>query len=64
MVAFVMLYKGLLTFKQVNKSLLSDHSNESYQEILPMQFSLSFNNLQKCYFQFLDLDTLGCETVH
>ena len=29
-VLFIMLYKVVLTFKSVDKTLVSDHSNESY----------------------------------
>ena len=29
-VLFIMLYKGILTFKSVNETLVCDHSNEIY----------------------------------
>ena len=34
MVLFIMLYKMVLTFKSVNETLVCDHSNESYREVL------------------------------
>ena len=35
MVLFTMLYKVILTFKSVNKTLVCDHSNECYWAVLP-----------------------------
>ena len=46
MVPFVILCKVLLTFKQVDESLLCDHSYESYLEVLSLPFSLSFNAIR------------------
>ena len=34
MVLFIMLYKVVLTFKSVDETLVCDHSNESYLEVL------------------------------
>ena len=34
-VLFVILYKVVLTFKSVDKTLVCDHSNESYRAVLP-----------------------------
>ena len=34
-ILFVMLYKVVLTFKSVDKSLVCDHLNESYRAALP-----------------------------
>ena len=33
-VLFIMLYKVVLTFTSANKTLVCDHSNESYREVL------------------------------
>ena len=33
-VLFIMLYKVVLTLKSVNKTLVCDHSNESYGDVL------------------------------
>jgi len=33
-VLFIMLYKVVLTFKSVDKTLVCDHSNESYSAVL------------------------------
>ena len=33
-VLFIMLYKVVLTFKSVDKTLVCDHSNESYRAVL------------------------------
>ena len=33
-VLFIMLYKVVLTFKSVDKTLMHDHSNESYRAVL------------------------------
>jgi len=33
-VLFIMLYKVVLTFKSVDKTLVCDHSNESYWAVL------------------------------
>ena len=34
MVLFIMLYKVILTFKSVDKTLVCDHSNESCRAVL------------------------------
>ena len=36
-VLFIMLYKGVLTFKSVDETLICDHSNESYWAVLSTQ---------------------------
>ena len=33
-ILFIMLFKVVLSFKPVDKTLVSDHSNESYREVL------------------------------
>ena len=35
LVLFIMVYKVVLAFKSVDKTLLCDHSNESYWAVLP-----------------------------
>ena len=45
-VLFIMLYKVVLTFKSVDGTLVSDHSNEGYQALLSNCALFRTNNVR------------------
>ena len=45
-VLFIMLYKVILTFKSVDETLVSDHSNEGYRALLSNCALFSTNNVR------------------
>lgn len=41
-VPFIILYKGVLTFNSLNKTLVYDLSNESFEQFFRMRWCISF----------------------
>ena len=64
-VLFVMLYKVVLTFKSVDKTLVCDHSNyESYWAVLSFMWCCHYYVLYKMILTFRSVDeTLVCALI-